>query len=1339
MIRSRWSFLFASIFLLAVVGPAFSEDDTPGAFRSRILWRSGAVGTSLSPGSGGLPDPTGIFSFPTATVEAESPIFHLGGGLTGDGAASGGVIGGLLPTGRALFSGAAGIYRDRDGMVGRGDFAAARPVGRLIVAGLSGTVQVAGDDGTTDLGAGLNAGGAVRIGGRGVPEVTLHGALRNVGKSVRRDEEEVPFYPAFTPAFGIQFTPFAGGGRAVDLSASVSFDSFRRISVDAGGTVTLPGGISGTVGWWHRFGAGDAGVWPGVSIGVRIPIGGDPRYRVRGAIQPTMDGTAVIAGDLTLRLPNPDRVPPTGEVILQRPDEMIPWEEGTLLLGAAPENRELFFEILAEDNVEVREVAVWIENIRGRTVREWTLAPRGDRVPEGDIAERLTSPLGNPRFRGALVWNSDDAGSDGFYVLRSSVTDGAGNTRDLPPVEILVDTTPPQLVGIEHSRVGTEAGNTPEGMPERDGTNDIVLGENDLYRFEFLLRDADRVEAGVVDEAGRALFPLNPEMNSYADETGYFRGVIPWRGLSPDGVPLPEGAYRIRVVASDILGNTTALEGDTIVLRRRVPRFFLDLSDRYVAPNGDGYRDEIVIEPSLEPLLGLREWRIDVVDSERDQVTASWSGIDLPPEQVRAGVFAFPRDGSYRVEGRAEYDAGGIVEVSSPSIIADREPPTVEFALSPQRVRPEQGREVTLFFEEDGTVASSRVVVSSPSGGTESFVLATFEGIPDRYSWYLSGPTGELLQPGIYRVVVEAQDETGNTSVTEFRDVVLQERLGGVSAVPVVDLFSPNGDGILEDAVVALDGPMSSDGTFRIEVSDRTGTLRRTFGGALPLPEQITWDGSDDNGRPLEDGTYLLRAVVEVPGVSAVRSEQVSLTVDTTPPDGAIALAGPSVVSPDGDGIQDEVVLEIGYGDRFGGSVDTEAVAIRRGDDGAEERIPVTGPESDHGEEFIWRPVSRDGALLPDGTYTYALELTDAASNTRVLESEPFVIDTRPVSGFVRLDRGRINTAGEASSLTLTPVLTDPEGVVEWTVSIGPIDSDSVLFERTGGRGWSLDPIEWRPERSLPDGQYRARLVARYAHGPRVDRYSPVFAVDSSAPSATVTVEPLPFSPDGDGTDDILSVFLDVEDASPIGYWYLEVLDPRGSLFYDTGGEGSPPRRVRWDGRARNGDTVFSAETYTWRFETADILGNTAIREGNIPIDILLEPYEGGYRIQIPSITFPPNSAELILSGTDPAARQNRSVLSRLSEILRRYPDYEILVEGHAVNVSGTQREQDEELVPLSRSRAAAVRDALVDAGIPGARLSAEGQGGRYPIVPHDDLEMRWKNRRVDFILRKER
>jgi outer membrane protein OmpA-like peptidoglycan-associated protein len=65
--------------------------------------------------------------------------------------------------------------------------------------------------------------------------------------------------------------------------------------------------------------------------------------------------------------------------------------------------------------------------------------------------------------------------------------------------------------------------------------------------------------------------------------------------------------------------------------------------------------------------------------------------------------------------------------------------------------------------------------------------------------------------------------------------------------------------------------------------------------------------------------------------------------------------------------------------------------------------------------------------------------------------------------------------------------------------------------------------------------------------------------------------------------------------------------------------------------------------------------------------------------------------------------------------------------------------EQEKVLLPLSRSRAEAIKQALAVRGIELARLSSEGVGAADQIVPDSDFANRWKNRRVEFFLQKKK
>ena len=96
----------------------------------------------------------------------------------------------------------------------------------------------------------------------------------------------------------------------------------------------------------------------------------------------------------------------------------------------------------------------------------------------------------------------------------------------------------------------------------------------------------------------------------------------------------------------------------------------------------------------------------------------------------------------------------------------------------------------------------------------------------------------------------------------------------------------------------------------------------------------------------------------------------------------------------------------------------------------------------------------------------------------------------------------------------------------------------------------------------------------------------------------------------------------------------------------------------------------------------------------------------------------------------------NVKVLGRISEILKKFRDYNVQIEGNANNLSGTQAEEDEVKL-LSEQRAQYVRDWLVKDGVTAANLKAVGNGSKNPATLSTALEDRWKNRRVEFILKK--
>ena len=241
-------------------------------------------------------------------------------------------------------------------------------------------------------------------------------------------------------------------------------------------------------------------------------------------------------------------------------------------------------------------------------------------------------------------------------------------------------------------------------------------------------------------------------------------------------------------------------------------------------------------------------------------------------------------------------------------------------------------------------------------------------------------------------------------------------------------------------------------------------------------------------------------------------------------------------------------------------------------------------------------------------------------------------------------------------------------------------------------------------------------------------------------PSVTLATTTPRFSPDGDGEDDRLTIEIGTSDPRTIAAWELRIFDPRDHLFWERSGEGAPPALITWDGRAADGELVSSASDYTIELRITDLVGRSARAWTTILVDVLVIKENGRYFIRIPSITFPPDSADLSLVEDEAAVERNRQVVERLTEIFHTFPEYEIAIEGHAnmqfyADPERGAREQIEELIPLSEARAQAVAERLVVAGIAPERITATGVGAARPLVPFSDAENRWKNRRVEFIL----
>jgi hypothetical protein len=202
----------------------------------------------------------------------------------------------------------------------------------------------------------------------------------------------------------------------------------------------------------------------------------------------------------------------------------------------------------------------------------------------------------------------------------------------------------------------------------------------------------------------------------------------------------------------------------------------------------------------------------------------------------------------------------------------------------------------------------------------------------------------------------------------------------------------------------------------------------------------------------------------------------------------------------------------------------------------------------------------------------------------------------------------------------------------------------------------------------------------------------------------------------------------------------MEIYDPENHLF-PTFEAKWPSNIVIWDGKGFNGDLVLSADDYPIVVKVRDEFGNVGELKSIVPVDILMEKTPYGFFIRSSRIFFKPYTADYHDARPELAA-QNMKRLADMASKLKRFPDYKIKLVGHAVmiywnNKAQGDKEQRDELLPLSKARAEAVKKALVARGLNGTTFTTEGVGALDQLVPDSDLADRWENRRVAFFLEK--
>lgn len=950
-----------------------------------------------------------------------------------------------------------------------------------------------------------------------------------------------------------------------------------------------------------------------------------------------------------------------------------------------------------------------------------------------NVVDRLLDVKSGVVVPETLRWDgileSGEVAPDGTYFFSISAADDNGNTAQTPRYEVVVDNTAP-VVEISSAGGSTDLTRLMIFSPDGDGNKDT---------FEIVQRGSQEVlwDAGIYTAAGSKIRSFNREKEEPQP--------ILWDGKNDSGSIVPDGVYSYQISAIDRAQNAGSAKLDNIIVNTEQPAVSLLIGDSFFSPNGDAIKDTLRLSPGVPVKDGIVEWKI-TVKSQAGLLVRTYSGTQSVPPQTdfdgRTDGGALIAEGTYQAELTVVYQNGHVASTLSPAFVMDITEPSgavqTEYpAFSPNN---DGKQDVMVFFQEGSTEQSWQGEIRRIPSGVQGYEAGSgilvktfsFAGQPDkRLVWDGRDDGGRLADDGDHEYRLVATDRAGNRGFSNSVRFTLSTADTPVLLSTDLRAFSPNGDG-MRDTISILPQLQVKDGiqTWKIDIVNASGAVVRSFEGRGKVPENLSWNGKNDGGTIVQDGQYTARADIKyINGNNPVAQSQ-SFIVDTTAPE--LSLSAPyTLFSPNQDGKRDYLILNIKTPGQDSWKAEITNMAGK----------PLMswewkGPAPD----IRWNGTDSAGNQNPDGTYRFSVSSTDEAGNRTEKTLEPITLDARiPRAFFTAASMGLSpNGDGKFDSTTFSIVLNPRDGIESWKLEL--VGAAGAGY-RTLGSGKTTPPetIVWDGKNDageLVEGTYTARLQVLYAKGDVVEQTITPILVDISGPNITFSASPQYFSPDNDGVDDELTMNISVQDVSPIASWNLEIREPEGprQLFYRIEGRGTPSEKYTWDGRSNKGELVQAATDYPVQIQATDALGNTNTISAIIGVDVLVIREGDLLKIKVPSIIFRENGADFNTLPTD-KVNNNIRVLKRIAEILNKFKEYKVKVEGHANPVTRTVKEETEELQPLSEARAKAIVDKLIEFGVDKNRLSYVGMGGSRPVVRWEDRDNWWKNRRVEFIL----